>query len=84
MKLSDLRFIFEFARRRPVTALIVAGVLTGGSGASIGAFATKGMVDEKHAQAMNRISILEHDQQRSQEQLDRVESKIDKILLRMH
>lgn len=86
MKSTELKEWVDIAKKRPLTTALVAMLLTGGSGASIGAFATKAMVDEKHVEAMTRINSIEKEQgrtdQRMTERLDRIENKVDRILLR--
>lgn len=76
---SWLTLIAEI-KDKPILVLACVAVLIGVGGASVGAFATKSMVDEKHEVAMNKIGNVEQDQKQMQHQLDRMENKIDQLI----
>lgn len=81
--MNDIKELLNLMRERPILSLVMLLILSGGSGASIGAFATRSAVEEKHAQAMFKIDGLERDRDQMQKQLDRIENKIDRIILRV-
>lgn len=78
---AEIKEWSDMVKRKPMSSTIIFLLLTGGSGASVGALATKSYVEGRHSEAMSKISVLEQDSVRKDKQLERIENKLDTVIL---
>ena len=84
MNQKFLKDLLKAAKGNPVISGFILLLLTGSGGASVGALATKSVVDEKHSIAMQRIDRVENEVKEGidkfDEKLDRLDRKIDRVI----
>lgn len=77
-----LNLFIKLFEKYPQGTILVCTSLTVGFGASVGAFAMRSMVNEKHAVAMSKIQSLEERAGSIHEKIESMDNKLDILLKR--